>query len=164
MCVLHHAKCSCMQHDHGLHDEHFAGRVPQAHAGCFHTIRLSMYAVHPEGAGARSRPAARPGTVVRTCEPHFKLTYCDRACTNTLCSNMLTRLEWADCAQRVTERLKAGPADQGFAYVAIGLAASAFLTFPVAVQLLKPRKPQSLEPVAVPKDIESSLVIQVRAQ
>ena len=77
---------------------------------------------------------------------------------------MLTRLEWADYAQRVTERLKAGPADQGFAYVAIGLAASAFLTFPVAVQLLKPRKPHSLEPVAVPKDIESSLVIQVSAQ
>ena len=60
--------------------------------------------------------------------------------------------------------LRAGPVVQGFAYVAIGLAASSFLTFPVAVQLLKPRKPQSLAPIAAPKDIESSLDIQVGAQ
>ena len=60
--------------------------------------------------------------------------------------------------------LRAGPVVQGFAYVAIGLAASSFLTFPVAVQLLKPRKLQSLAPIAAPKDIESSLDIQVGAQ
>jgi hypothetical protein len=32
---------------------------------------------------------------------------------------------------------------QGYAYVAIGLAASSFLTFPVAVALLKPRPPKA---------------------
>ena len=35
---------------------------------------------------------------------------------------------------------------QGYAYVAIGLAASAFLTFPVAVQLLKPRPVKTEDP------------------
>ena len=42
---------------------------------------------------------------------------------------------------------------QGFAYVAIGLAASSFLTFPVAVQLLKPKQPKSLREA---RDVESS--------
>lgn len=42
---------------------------------------------------------------------------------------------------------------QGFAYVAIGLAASSFLTFPVAVQLLKPKRPKSLKEA---RDVESS--------
>lgn len=42
---------------------------------------------------------------------------------------------------------------QGFAYVAIGLAASSFLTFPVAVQLLKPKQPKSLKEA---RDVESS--------
>ncbi len=42
---------------------------------------------------------------------------------------------------------------QGFAYVAIGLAASSFLTFPVAVQLLKPKQPKALKQA---RDVESS--------
>lgn len=42
---------------------------------------------------------------------------------------------------------------QGFAYVAIGLAASSFLTFPVAVQLLKPKQPKSLKEA---RDVKSS--------
>ncbi len=50
---------------------------------------------------------------------------------------------------------------QGFAYVAIGLAASSFLTFPVAVQLLKPKKPKSLAQAPEPKDIESSPCLHV---
>ena len=50
---------------------------------------------------------------------------------------------------------------QGFAYVAIGLAASSFLTFPVAVRLLKPRQPKSLAQAPVLKDIESSIGTQV---
>jgi hypothetical protein len=42
---------------------------------------------------------------------------------------------------------------QGYAYVAIGLAASSFLTFPVAVQLLKPKQPKPLKEA---RDVESS--------
>ena len=52
------------------------------------------------------------------------------------------------------EQVRLGCFDmQGFAYVAIGLAASSFLTFPVAVQLLKPKQPKALKEA---RDVESS--------
>ena len=53
---------------------------------------------------------------------------------------------------------------QGFAYVAIGLAAYSALTFPVVVQLIKPKKPQSLPQVPSPKDIESNPGTQASPQ
>lgn len=55
---------------------------------------------------------------------------------------------------------------QGYSYVAIGLAASAFLTFPVAVALLKPRpekdgKPRAERPSPLPKLASASSLHEV---
>ena len=70
-------------------------------------------------------------------------------------------LQW--CTQ-IFEGTEGGLVMQGFAYVAIGLAAYSALTFPVVVQLIKPKKPQSLEQVPAPKDIESNPGIQASPQ